>query len=219
MQIYFVRHGKTEWNLTGKYQGCSAQTHLLPDSKADVVKLARYLAPTKFQTIVSSPLIRAQETAEIINEQLKIVPTVQLEQDLQEFNLGLLEGMPYDEAKARYPKAVTGLFAQPELYDAKQIAAESFANVIARGTRIISQLSAQYQAENDKIIIVSHGAFLVTLIQSLLGKPIKDLRAAGGLANTSLSVLETHDAGATFAEVLWNETGFLDRKMDETDII
>lgn len=40
MQLYFVRHGKTKWNLEGRYQGGSGNSPLLPESYEDIKKLA-----------------------------------------------------------------------------------------------------------------------------------------------------------------------------------
>ncbi|WP_161949421.1 histidine phosphatase family protein, partial [Streptococcus suis] len=44
MKIYFVRHGKTEWNLEGRFQGYSGDSALLPESYQDLEKLGKYLA-------------------------------------------------------------------------------------------------------------------------------------------------------------------------------
>ena len=51
----------------------------------------------------------------------------------------------------------------------------------------------------------------------LLGYPLSDIRRNGGLSNTSLTILETKDKGKTFDALVWNETGFLGRKMVNSD--
>ena len=56
MQLYFVRHGKTKWNLEGRYQGGSGNSPLLPESYEDIKKLAEYLKGTKFRAFYASPL-------------------------------------------------------------------------------------------------------------------------------------------------------------------
>lgn len=71
----------------------------------------------------------------------------------------------------------------------------------------------------DNVIIFSHGAALNALINSLLGVEIKDLRKRGGLANTSTTILETTDGGKSFELVSWNNTEYLTKKTDKTDVI
>ncbi|MBA1394849.1 histidine phosphatase family protein, partial [Lactobacillus sp. XV13L] len=62
MQFYFVRHGKTEWNLARRFQGAHGDSPLLPQSLVDIAKLGVHLKNTDFRTIYSSPLRRARET-------------------------------------------------------------------------------------------------------------------------------------------------------------
>ena len=64
MQIYFVRHGKTEWNLQKRFQGAHGDSPLLKQSLTDIQKLSSFLGNTKFAGIYSSPLKRARTTAE-----------------------------------------------------------------------------------------------------------------------------------------------------------
>ncbi len=44
MQIYFVRHGKTEWNLASRFQGGHGDSPLLPQSLEDIKKIRSSLA-------------------------------------------------------------------------------------------------------------------------------------------------------------------------------
>ena len=66
MKVYFVRHGKTEWNLEGRFQGYSGDSKLLEESFLDLESLGEYLATVPFDKIYSSDLQRAHITAERI---------------------------------------------------------------------------------------------------------------------------------------------------------
>ena len=44
-RFYFVRHGKTVWNLEGRYQGARGDSPLLPESYQDIKSLAQFLRP------------------------------------------------------------------------------------------------------------------------------------------------------------------------------
>ena len=73
-KIYFIRHGKTEWNLASRYQGAHGDSPLLPESLKEIKLLAKYLAPVKFAHAYVSPLLRAQTTAKELIKADKTLP-------------------------------------------------------------------------------------------------------------------------------------------------
>jgi len=216
MQIYFVRHGKTEWNLQRRFQGAHGDSPLLPQSLIDIQKLGSFLAGTKFAEIYSSPLKRAQDTAEGIVKALSYPLTIKLDDRLREFDLGAMEGLTFAEAQAQYPKQVSDIWEQPAKYDGHSIGGENYSEVIARGKSFGHDIALRFK-ENDKVLAVSHGAALGAIMGGLLGYPLADIRRNGGLSNTSLTILETKDKGKTFNALVWNETRFLGRKMVDSD--
>ena len=66
MKFYFIRHGKTLWNLEGRFQGASGDSPLLEESIETLKKLGQYLQETPFDVIYSSDLPRAKTSAQII---------------------------------------------------------------------------------------------------------------------------------------------------------
>ena len=62
-KLYFVRHGKTEWNNQGRYQGANGDSPLLPESFEQIKALADYLRGISFAHAYVSPLKRARVTA------------------------------------------------------------------------------------------------------------------------------------------------------------
>lgn len=68
-------------------------------------------------------------------------------------------------------------------------------------------------------MIVSHGAALNAEINALLGVPLPDLRKRGGLANTSTTILQSNDQGKTYQLLDWNDTSYLNKKLDPTDLV
>lgn len=81
MKLYFVRHGKTEWNLEGRLQGAKGDSPLLKESVEQVRELGHYLSDTHFDLVFSSDLPRAKKTTELIMESqnLKLkLPTLKL---------------------------------------------------------------------------------------------------------------------------------------------
>ncbi|WEV71535.1 histidine phosphatase family protein [Lactobacillus sp. ESL0785] len=219
MQIYFVRHGKTEWNLERRFQGGHGDSPLLPQSLIDIKKLGKYLMGTKFQAIYTSPLKRAFKTAQVIDTVMNAGLSVIIDERLREFDLGKMEGLQFTQAKQKYPKQAADLWAHPDLYDGHSIGGENYAEVIARGQNFARSVAQKFPNDNDRVLAVSHGAALSAIMGGLLGYSLKNVRQNGSLNNTSLTILETKDEGCNFHALVWNETDFLDRKISETDAL
>lgn len=217
MQIYFVRHGKTEWNLASRFQGGHGDSPLLPQSLKDIQKLGQHLKGTKFRGIFASPLQRSFNTAQGIDDAMNAKLPVVIDERLREFNLGDMEGMKFDDAAKKYPKQIDNFWHHPDQYDPRELHGETYEHVIARGEDFATEMAQRFPEDDDKILAVSHGAALSAIMGGLLGYPLKDVRKRGGLSNTSLTVLETKDGGKTFHPVIWNETDYLGRKLSKTD--
>lgn len=219
MQLYFVRHGKTKWNLEGRYQGGRGNSPLLPESYEDIQRLADYLKGTNFRAFYASPLQRALTTAVTLRNDMGITVPVIIDERLREFNLGDLEGMKFVDAERKFPEQIKAFRYEPDRYDPAGFHGESFTHMIARGEALIDSIVKRYPDPDDKVLLVSHGAALCALIRSLEGYKIADIRKRGGLTNTSLTILETNDAGKSYQEKVWNETSYLDRKITSRDTI
>lgn len=216
-RLYFIRHGKTEWNLESRYQGAGGDSPLLSESYHEMALLAAHLHDVPFQHIYASPIKRARITAEIIGQHLKSHPTISLLSRLEEFNLGKMEGMKFATVEKQYPQEFENFRNHPDLYDPAKIGGESFSDVINRMTPAITRIVKNNPDKN--VMIVSHGAALNAEINYLLGTPLADLRKRGGLANTSTTILESRDAGQSFSLIKWNDTSYLNKKLDETDLV
>ncbi|ALB28716.1 histidine phosphatase family protein [Companilactobacillus heilongjiangensis] len=216
MELYFVRHGKTEWNLEGKYQGGHGDSPLLPESLHDISLLAKRLEDTKIDHMYSSPLPRAKTTAETLIKDLKREIPLSVVRDLREFDLGIMEGRKFSELENEMPEVIYAFRHQPSDYDYDLIRGESFEKVAERTTKAVKKIVAENEAKSN-VVIVSHGAALVTMIQSLLGTKVADIRKNGGLSNTSLTHLRFENG--EFRLIKWNETGYLDKKLESSDTI
>lgn len=215
--FYFVRHGKTEWNLEGRYQGSKGDSPLLPESYTEIKELADYLKNINFAKIYCSPLKRTLTTAQELLKNLD-QPGLKIEANpaFMEFNLGKMEKMKFTDAEAKYPEQVKNFRHHPDKYDPTIINGESYEDLFKRMTPKIKEIYDRYPDEN--ILIVSHGAALGAEIRHLIGIPLAHIRDKGGLANTSTTILKTAD-GNNFKCIAWNKTDYLKRKLDSSDII
>ncbi|HOZ54278.1 MAG TPA: histidine phosphatase family protein [Bacilli bacterium] len=90
MKLYVIRHGETEWNYLKVMQG-SVDIPLNEQGKKQAKKLQKLLNNRHFDLIISSPLLRAKETAEIVNKKFK--KRIIIDDRLAERNYGEFEGV------------------------------------------------------------------------------------------------------------------------------
>ena len=204
MKLYFVRHGRTVWNLEGRFQGASGDSPLLSESIDILKQLGQYLNEIHFDTIYSSDLPRAVKSAEIIQSQLQAPCPLTSIPDLREWQLGKLEGLKIATLNAIYPQQIKAFRSNLAQFDTKMFEAESLYSTTQRTIQFIKSLK-ESPAEN--ILIVGHGANLTASLRTLLGYKEAHLRKEGGLANASLTVLETDDF-ETFTLERWNDTSY-----------
>jgi probable phosphoglycerate mutase len=114
MLLYYVRHGLTDWNLAGRLQG-HRDVPLDPAGRAQAVRCGHILrdllardgrAPLDLD-YVSSPLVRARDTMEIMRGTLDLAPSEYgIEPRLTEISFGEWEGLTYPEVMLRDPDVV-----------------------------------------------------------------------------------------------------------------
>ena len=88
--FYFLRHGQTAWNVEGRFQGHS-DIPLNEVGLAQAHDAAKILARCPIDLIVTSPLMRARRTAEIVSAQLG--KPLLFDDDLKERRFGAFEGL------------------------------------------------------------------------------------------------------------------------------
>ena len=207
MKLYFVRHGRTLWNLEGRFQGASGDSPLLPDSIDILKQLGQYLKEIPFDTIYSSDLPRAVKSAEIIQSQLQAPCPLKIIPDLREWQLGKLEGLKITTLNSIYPQQIKAFRSNLAQFDTRMFEAESLYSTTQRTIQFIKSLK---ESSAERILIVGHGANLTASLRTLLGYKEAHLRKDGGLANASLTILETDDF-ESFTMERWNDTSYQEK--------
>lgn len=202
MKLYFIRHGKTEWNLEGRFQGAGGDSPLLPTAIEELHILGKHLAKTRFDKIYSSDLSRAVKTAEIINSENQFPQEIILREELREWKLGKLEGEKWATVTAIYPRQMQAFRHNLARFDHSIFEAES---VYQTTQRVIQFIKSLKNLEAENLLFVGHGANLTASIRTLLGYEIGSLRKNGGLSNGSVTILETSDF-EDFTLLDWNNT-------------
>ena len=207
MKLYFVRHGRTVWNLEGRFQGASGDSPLLSESIDILKQLGQHLKEIPFDTIYSSDLPRAVKSAEIIQSQLQSPCPLKSIPELREWQLGKLEGLKIATLNAIYPQQIKAFRSNLAQFDTRMFEAESLYSTTQRTIQFIKSLK---ESPAERILIVGHGANLTASLRTLLGYKEAHLRKEGGLANASLTVLETDDF-ETFTLKRWNDTSYQEK--------
>lgn len=204
MKIYFIRHGKTQWNLEGRFQGYSGDSDLLPEAIEEVQLLGQHLETVPFDRIFSSDLKRAHTTAELLHQANHYSTIVETTPQLREWNFGRLEGTKIRLLQDIYPQQYNALKNNLAQFKSDMFGAET---VYQATQRIIQFIKSLKDSQAETVLIVSHGAILTASIQSLLGFSPAQLRQRGGLDNASITILETQNF-EDFTEISWNDTSY-----------
>ena len=91
-KLILVRHGQTEWNIERRYQG-QQDTELTDLGRQQMADVGRWLQAESIDKLVTSPLKRAKESADIVAEACGLHS--QIDHRLTELHLGNWEGQPY----------------------------------------------------------------------------------------------------------------------------
>ncbi|GEA15309.1 MAG: hypothetical protein PWR22_49 [Moorella sp. (in: firmicutes)] len=199
-RVYLVRHGETEWNNAGRYQGHS-DVALSPRGRQQAELLRERFRHVSLDGVYSSDLSRARETAATIAAPHGLeVNTVT---GLREINFGAWEGLTYQEIVAGFPCEWEAWRRDP----ANKIVpgGESFRQVMERAWRAFNGIVRQEKGRN--ILLVAHGGSLRALICAILGL---DLTAVWRfrLDNTGVSIVDCYDDKHIL--VLLNDTHHLE---------
>jgi broad specificity phosphatase PhoE len=159
-----LRHGATDWNRQGRFQG-RTDNPLNDDGIAQAQAAAEKLRTIELGHVVSSPLLRAVQTAEIIANIAS--RSVTIEQGLIELDFGSFEGKPVRELMMQH-----GANSAQGLVDMLPADSEPWAEVASRAMRSVGQwLDRHPEAE---ILFVCHDAVMQAMAQTLSGKFFKN---------------------------------------------
>ena len=211
MELYFTRHGKTQWNLERRFQGSNGDSPLLPESYDEIKAFGKKVKYVPFEAIYSSPAKRARDTAEGINKELAQSVEIIYTDKLRELGLGELEGQLIDEMYKQYPENLPNLRNHLDCYDPTPFNGERIESAITRIETVVADAVVLHEGP---ILFVGHGAALTAAIQWMIGKELSQLREMGGLYNSSLTILKTGEPKNLLPYELkvWNEIDFLGKE-------
>ena len=170
LKIIFIRHGKTLWNSSGRFQGQS-NTQLSEEGIIQAQKLAENFPVEHIDAVYSSPLDRAFITGKIIADKFHVPITA--DKRLCEISFGAWEGLTYNEIHAKWPAEIEMLFSRPDETAIPQ--GEKFTDVQKRAVEALNDIIAQNTVsdENKTVVITAHGGILRALLSHILHMPLR----------------------------------------------
>lgn len=185
MRLILVRHGKTDWNETGRCQGIS-DVPLNTAGEQQAEKVAFSLKNESVDRIYSSDLARAKTTAEKIAAYHSV--DVCIRDDLREMDQGIFEGLYFSYIQEKYSDVLEHWRKDPETLQLP--GGESLKGVQKRGLDAIEDIRSRFGSQN--IVVVSHNMVIGTLFCSFTGSSLKKLRDYI-VDEASKSVVEVYD--------------------------
>ncbi len=189
LSLYLVRHGQTEWWLSGRHTG-STDIPLTARGKDEARALLPWLRPLQFGFVLTSPLQRARQTCELVG----LGQQAEIEPDLAEWDYGDYEGKLSSDIRQGRPGWNVFRDGCPH--------GETPAQVSDRADLLIARLCTM----NGNVALFSHGEFGLALAARWIGLPV----VVGQhflLGTASLSILGYNPAHPEVRVMaLWNAT-------------
>ena len=139
-QVYLVRHGETEWSLSGQHTGIT-DIPLTENGRKVAKRLAPVLARERFALVLTSPLQRARKTCELAG----LGERAEIDFDLMEWNYGEYEGLTPKQIHEKAPEWMLFRDGSPGGETPEQV-----------GVRV-DRLIARVRAVKGHIALFAHG--------------------------------------------------------------
>ncbi len=179
------RHGRTEWNATGRFQG-QLDPPLDAEGRAQAARTAPHLVAGALAgattAVVASDLVRAVDTARALTALLGV--PLHLDERLREHGLGCWEGLTREDVADRYPGQYADWLAGRPV---RGRGGEEDTAVVARALAALADLPPV-----DVAVVVTHGGTAGRLVEALLELGPQHRRVFGPLANCGWSELARH---------------------------
>ncbi len=163
MKLLVIRHGESEADLLDVHEG-RADFALTERGHRQAKAMANYVADNyNISKIYASTLTRAKQTAQHLSDKIGI-PIV-FNEDLMEFNNGLLAGLPRAVVREKYPEI-------PDLpIDKAVYGQESQVEFRQRAENALAKIISESQPD-ETIAVVSHGGMINQLYRSFFSMPV-----------------------------------------------
>lgn len=195
MILLVIRHGESEADLLDVHEG-RADFALTERGHRQAEAMAEYVSENfGISKIYASTLTRAKQTAVHLSEKTGI--TIAFDENLMEFNNGLLAGLPRAVVREKYPEV-------PDLpIDKAVYGQESQVEFRQRAENALARVISEAQVD-ETVAIVSHGGMINQLYRSLFEMPV-DCKFFFNTADTGIHIWSVSDSERRVINANFNE--------------
>ena len=194
-EIVFIRHAESQANLDGVWNGRS-DGPLSQTGMNSLESLGRRLSKWDFDAVISSPLVRARQTAEAFSSE------VHIDEDIVEIDLGAWEGMHFTDVQQLHGEELQRAIETRTVPMGSS--GESLEQVGKRAISAVDRLFDQMSA-NERVAVVTHAGFLQAVLHRHLAGDGR--RVHGFASNTGLTRIVQQFGRPRLAS--FNDTGHL----------
>ncbi|MEZ4725597.1 MAG: histidine phosphatase family protein [Caldilineaceae bacterium] len=204
MEIILVRHGENKANITKEYSYKIVDYSLTAKGVRQAIQVAHCLQQYCIDQLLSSPLLRAKETAAYIASAVNV--NVAIEEDLREINVGHLDGLVANEENRQRFFAVINEWNQGNL-EKRFPGGESGRELRDRFCRVVQKVATEH---DGIVVLVGHAGIFTNGVMALC--QITDFtRLTARYDNCSISKIAVDQSveGHRYRLVSWNDTNHL----------
>jgi len=219
IRLVLVRHGLSSFNAEGMIQGRTDDSLLTDTGYEQATKAGKAVSKINFDSIYSSPLVRAAETAKTIRKSLKKDTDIIFDKNLLEVDLSEWSGLKNDEIKNKFPENYPIWKNDPENLILKRSGNKSYKPIqelFDQANNFIEEILKIFlkKEEEVNILLVGHNAILRCLILLLLERPKQGFRKIR-LENASISILNISRHNNSFKTQIecLNQTSHLNKNI------
>ncbi len=184
MRIFIARHGQTEWNVKGLWQGVT-DTALTEVGKEQARQLAESLVGSSIKKVYTSNLQRANITGQTVADRLGI--PCEIIPGIHEIGLGEWQGYTWAQIREKWPELSEKWMEEPLTTCCE--GGETYQHMVDRFVAAIHKLLR----ENDQdILVVSHSGCLYTILKIMENLPVKNLQNDGTIPNAQAIELDVN---------------------------
>lgn len=190
-RVYLVRHGETEWNAIGRWQGFSdVPLNDVGRIQAELVAQRMQHERHVFDAIYSSDLVRAWDTATVIGDLLGVAPIAAA--GLREIDIGWWGGLTRAEIESRDADFLDRVDGGEDL---PRGGAETMTDLHRRSSAALEQIAATYP--DGTVLLVTHGGTIRALLEHARtnGNVAWPWSPSHSIGNTAISIIERDATG------------------------
>lgn len=193
-RLYLIRHGEVVGAGTPRYNG-HADVALTERGVAQYHELKERFRDARITACYTSDLTRCVTGARILGEHLGVEPIAN--RSLRELNIGVWEGLTWEEIIARYPDQWQARL--DDLVNYRVPAGENLIDLNSRAMPVINRIVEQHRGED--VLVVGHGGINRVILLNAIGAPLASLFAIEQ-SYACLNIIDYFEDGKTVVKLL-----------------